>query len=150
MARTTALSLNLFPHHRKMLTDAAISDEVIKARGYQTIGRPTNGDDRSRQRLKRLGISSKITKVDTAFPGLLIPLYRATGGQISAVYRPDKPPKDDKGKPRKYVMPVSRPPVLDVHPFNRDHIIDPTIPLWVTEGVKKGDALTTAGASDLR
>ena len=47
-------------------------------------------------------------------------------------------------------MPVSRPPVLDVHPFNRDHIIDPTIPLWVTEGVKKGDALTTAGASDLR
>ena len=146
MARTTAFSLTLFPNHRKMLADAAISEEVIKARGYQTIGRPTNGDDRPRQRLKRLGISSKITKVDTAFPGLLIPLYRATGEQISAVYRPDKPPKDDKGKPRKYVMPVGRPPVLDVHPSNRDRIIDPTIPLWVTEGIKKGDALTTAGA----
>ena len=146
MARTTAFSLNLFTHHRKMLADAAISDEVIKARGYQTIGRPTNGDDRSRQRLKRLGISSKITKVDTAFPGLLIPLYRATGEQLGAAYRPDKPPKDDKGKPRKYVMPAGRPPVLDVHPFNRDRIIDPTVPLWITEGVKKGDALTTARA----
>jgi hypothetical protein len=125
--RTTANSINGLTHHRKMLADAAISEEVIKARGYQTIGRPTNGDDRPRQRLKRLGISGKITKVDTAFPGLLIPLYRATGERISAMYRPDKPPKDDKGKARKYVLPVRRPPVLDVHPFNRDRIIDTTV-----------------------
>lgn len=144
--RTTANSINGLTHHRKMLADAAISPDVIKARGYQTVGRPTNGDDRPRQRLKRLGISGKITKVDTAFPGLLIPLYRATGERISAMYRPDKPPKDDKGKARKYVLPTGKPPVLDVHPFNRDRIIDPTVPLWITEGIKKGDALTTAGA----
>jgi putative DNA primase/helicase len=35
--------------------------------------------------------------------------------------------------------------VLDVHPFNVSKIVDPSVPLWITEGVKKGDALTSAG-----
>ena len=143
----TIASVQCLPHHHKLLRDAGISEEVIKARGYRTIRRPTNSDDRSRQHLKRQGISGLVTKRDTSFPGLLIPLYRATGEQISVQYRPDSPPKDPKtGKARKYVMPVGKPPVLDVHPFNRDRIIDPTDTLWITEGVKKGDALTTAGA----
>ena len=36
--------------------------------------------------------------------------------------------------------------MLDVHPFNKDRVIDPTVQLWITEGIKKGDALTSAGA----
>jgi putative DNA primase/helicase len=35
---------------------------------------------------------------------------------------------------------------LDVHPRNRDRIADPTVELWITEGVKKADALTARGA----
>ncbi len=35
--------------------------------------------------------------------------------------------------------------MLDVHPFDFGKLVDPTVPLWITEGVKKGDALTTAG-----
>ncbi len=42
-------------------------------------------------------------------------------------------------------MPTGRSAVLDVHPHNRDRVADPTVPLWITEGVKKGDALTCRG-----
>src|SRR2546430_11536956 len=125
----SANSLQVLPHHRKLLLDAGISEEVIAARGYRTISRPTAGDDRSRQELKRIGISGKITRRDASFPGILIPLYRATGEQVSVQYRPDSPPKDpETGKLRKYVMPTGRAAVLDVHPFNRNNIIDPTVP----------------------
>ena len=61
------------------------------------------------------------------------------------LYRPDRPRRDDKGRPRKYESPPNRPPVLDVHPFDVGKMSDPTVRLWVTEGVKKGDALTSAG-----
>ena len=144
---SSTISLALLPDHLNHLLKAGISEEIIAARGYRTISRPSRGDERSRRELQRLGISGFVTKRDASFPGILIPLYRATGEQISAMYRPDIPPKDPKtGKPRKYVMPAGRAAVLDVHPFSSDRIIDPTIPLWVTEGTKKGDALTTAGA----
>ena len=138
---------HLLPHHHGMLRGAAISDAVIEARGYWTASRPTPGDERPRRKLNQLGIPRSVTKIDTAFPGIGIPQYRPTGEPSSTYYRPDKPPKDPKtGKVRKYIMPARRPPVVDVHPFNRDKILDPTIPLWITEGNKKGDALTSAGA----
>ena len=35
--------------------------------------------------------------------------------------------------------------VLDVHPQVRSKLGDPKVPLWVTEGVKKGDALVSHG-----
>ncbi len=34
---------------------------------------------------------------------------------------------------------------FDVHPFARDKLGDPSTPLFVTEGIKKGDALVTQG-----
>ncbi len=34
---------------------------------------------------------------------------------------------------------------LDVHPFARKWLGDPSVPLFVTEGVKKGDALASRG-----
>jgi hypothetical protein len=33
--------------------------------------------------------------------------------------------------------------VLDVHPFGREMLSDPTVPLFITEGIKKGDALVS-------
>jgi Domain of unknown function (DUF3854) len=35
--------------------------------------------------------------------------------------------------------------VLDVHPFVREMLGDPAVPLLLTEGVKKGDALVSRG-----
>ena len=135
----------LLDFHQRQPAASAISDEVIAARGYGSVGRPTAGDHSGQRAARRCQISSKVAKDDARYPGLLIPLYRATGELIGWQYRPDSPRKDSKGKPRKYEAQVGRPPVLDVHPFNTATVTDPTVPLWVTEGLKKGDALTTAG-----
>jgi len=135
----------LLPHHRKQLRESAISDEVANERGYQTVSRDSNATTASRDRLKRCGIPGWARKEPARYPGLLIPLYRATGERIAWQYRPDNPPTVE-GKVRKYAAQVGRASVLDVHPFNRDRIVDPSVPLWITEGVKKGDALTSFGA----
>ena len=45
----------------------------------------------------------------------------------------------------KYVSTPGTSSVLDINPVNTNRVIDPTIPLWVTEGVKKADRLTSEG-----
>lgn len=136
----------LLVFHQQLLRASAIADDVIAERGYQSISRPTAGDGSSRDRLKRLGIPAWARDEDARFPGLLIPLWRATGEQIAWQYRPDRPPKDPKtGRIRKYASPAGRASVLDVHPRHRSAITDPTVPLWITEGVKKADSLTSQG-----
>jgi len=130
------------PFHMTMLRKSAISDDVIRERGYETLSR-TNTDNRPVDRLRRAGFASAVLE-PARFPGLLIPLYGPTGLRTNPLYRPDRP-RGDGGKPCKYEAVRGRPPVLDVHPRNVARLADPTVALWVTEGVKKGDALTTAG-----
>lgn len=134
----------LAPGHRSDLHKAGISDDVINRRGYETLMR-TNTDSRPRDRLQRAGFAVGAYQEDRRFPGLLIPLYNPRGVQISAQYRPDHPRRDDRGKVRRYEAVKGRPAVLDVHPLNFAKLADPSVPLWLTEGVKKADALTTAG-----
>ncbi|MFW5471061.1 phage/plasmid primase, P4 family [Knoellia sp. CPCC 206435] len=134
----------LLPNHRTVLQQSAISDKVIDARGYASLTW-SNTDDQNADRLKAAGFGRALYEDRSRYPGVLIPQFGPTGARLSAQYRPDSPRKDDKGKRRKYESPPNRPLVLDVHPFNTAKIADPTVPLWVTEGVKKGDALTTAG-----
>ncbi len=136
---------NLLPHHLAQLRQSAISDEVIAGRGYSTVSRPTPGDGRPRDLLRRLAIPAWARNEDARYPGLLIPMFRATGEPIGYQYRPDSAPKDPRGKLRKYAAQAGRASVADVHPLNRDRIIIPTVPLWITEGVKKADSLTTLG-----
>jgi Domain of unknown function (DUF3854) len=136
----------LLPHHRDLLHASAISDEVIRGRGYQSVRRPSAGDSSPREMLKRLAIPGWARSDDARYPGLLMPLYRPTGEIAGWQYRPDNPPKDPKtGKVRKYASQVGRPSVVDVHPLSHDAIIDPRVPLWITEGVKKADALRSRG-----
>ncbi len=136
----------LLPFHVIQLRNSAISDEVIAARGYLSVSRPTPGDQSPKNLLKRLGIPGWARNDDARFPGLLIPQYRATGEPIGWQYRPDSPPKDPKtGKVRKYASQVGRASVIDVHPRWHNDIIDPTVDLWITEGIKKADCLTSLG-----
>src|ERR1019366_9706214 len=96
---------------------AGISDDVIAARGYRSVNRPSRADESPRELLQRCGIPGSLRKEDARYPGLLIPLYRATGERISWQYRPDVPGKDPRtGKPQRYVAQAGRPSVLDVHP----------------------------------
>lgn len=137
----------LFPEHRRELeTASAVHPDVIAERGYRTIGRPSGNDNRPREELRRLGIPTWATNEDRYFPGLLIPMYRATGERITWQFKPRiAPPGAKPGKTRKYASVKGQANRIDVHPRNRNRIADPTEPLVITEGVKKADALTSAG-----
>ena len=121
------------PEHRQALEQGSgISPEVISGRGYKTVT--------IRADLLRLGFSQHQVRV----PTLLIPVWGVTGETVLYQARPDTPRIRD-GKPIKYETPRGSRMVLDVHPVARPMLKDPSVPLWVTEGVKKGDSLVSRG-----
>jgi len=78
-------------------------------------------------------------------PGLLIPV-RPVGRAIEWwQYRPDWPGAGRNGKKIKYLTPKGAPMRLDVHSSMRHHLDNPNVPLFITEGIMKGDALTSLG-----
>ncbi len=126
--------MNLSADHTKMLLEeSSISREVVEARGYHTIC--------TKAELKRLGFSENQCNV----PGLLIPVYAPSGEIATYQYRPDLPRVGKNGKPVKYETPSGTRMALDVHPLARERLGDPSVPLFITEGVKKGDALVSRG-----
>jgi Domain of unknown function (DUF3854) len=117
-------------HRRMLLQESGISPEVVGARGYRTVETKTE--------LKRRGFADSQCNP----PGLLIPIYSLTGEITNYLFRPDQPRIKD-GRPVKYETPRGSRMALDVHPFARQKLGDPSVPLFVTEGVKKGDALVS-------
>ncbi len=125
--------MELSDNHRRMLTEeSGIAPEVIEVRGYRTVHKKAE--------LKRLGFS----EAQCGVPGLLIPIRSPAGEIVLYQYRPDAPRIKD-GKPVKYETPSGSRMALDVHPFARGMLGDPSVPLFVTEGIKKGDALVSRG-----
>jgi Domain of unknown function (DUF3854) len=120
-------------HEKMLLEESGISPEVVGAHGYRTV--------ETKSELKRLGFSERQCNK----PGLLIPVYSPTGEVATYQYRPDLPRIGKDGKPVKYETPSGTRMVLDVHPLARGMLGDPSMPLFVTEGVKKGDALVSRG-----
>jgi len=126
--------MTLADHHKKMLTEeSGINPEVVEARGYRTIQKKID--------LKNLGFAERQCNP----PGLLIPIYSPTGDVATYQYRPDLPRVGKDGKPVKYEIPSGTRMALDVHPFAREMLRDPSVPLFVVEGIKKGDALVSRG-----
>ena len=70
---------------------------------------------------------------------------------VDIVLRPDNPrfkagtAKDTKPKIIKYEFPQGYPMRIDCPPICQAMMADPSIPLWVTEGIKKADALASRG-----
>jgi len=118
-------------HHRRQLEASGITPEVAKARGYRSIEAPE---------AFHYGFSKAQAKA-----GLLIPIY-PPGQDEPALYRlrPDKPRTKRDGKPIKYEQPRGTRLRIDVPPLLRDALQNPTIPLIITEGEKKGDSLCSA------
>jgi len=126
--------------HRAMLLDeSAISPEVVAARGYRTVTSPAD--------LADLGFAPSQRKV----PGLLLPLHPTDGGEPPlCVYRPDRPRelrdrRTGKARVLKYEVPKGAGTRLDCPPVCQPMLADPAVPLWVTEGIKKADALASRG-----
>ncbi len=118
--------------HRKILCEkSAISEEAIKARGYKTII--------DVKEFAALGFEKK----QWSGPGLLLPVC-PVNEKIKPklyVYRPDK----TRGK-MKYIFPGGCRMQLDSPPSCQHLLLNPKIPLRITEGQKKGDSLISNGA----
>ncbi len=122
----------LSPNHKKMLLkESDIRDSVIVARGYRTVTKKAE--------LERLGFARSQRNV----PGLLLPIHGPAGGIVSYQLRPDEPRIGKNGKSIKYETPAGSRMVLDAPPGAKDKLADPSVPLFVTEGIKKGDALAS-------
>jgi hypothetical protein len=117
-------------HERMLFEESGIEPEVVDARGYRTVRRKVE--------LEELGFGRTQRKV----PALLIPVYSPRGEISTYQVRPDEPMIKD-GKPVKYQTPVNSNMAFDVHPIMRDKLGDPSVPLFITEGVKKGDSLVS-------
>jgi hypothetical protein len=143
----------LLPHHRQLIIESAIKPEIARERGYRTIfiKRELNGYG--------FGPSQQIT------PTLLLPLYDPKGKPAGWQHRPDFPrwSKDNPPKPIKYETPSKWGMRIDVHPslsrkpitqngppdFDTTEvpapIVNPAIPLFITEGIRKADSATSYG-----
>lgn len=73
--------------------------------------------------------------------GLVVPMFSPDGESSGRQLRPDKP---RSGGP-KYETPAGSEVLVDVHPRMLDEVRSGDGDLWVTEGCKKGDALTSRG-----
>ena len=110
--------------------ESGISPDIVAERGYSTVTRrEVPPEFKGYQRRK----------------GLLMPVHSPDGITRSHQLRPDAPRPDKKGKPVKYETPGGSNVILDVHPRMREEVRAGDGDLWITEGIKKADALTGRG-----
>jgi hypothetical protein len=122
---------DLSPAHRDMLEKGSgIRTDIIDLRGYRTVSTAAS--------LKRLGFSESQRLV----PALLLPIINVYGDTVLYQTRPDRP-RVMRGKLVKYETPRGSSMAVDCHPSMRHLLRDPDAPLWITEGIKKGDCLVS-------
>jgi len=126
---------SLTPKHQAMLHDSAISPVVAEARGYRTII--------SKAEIIQLGFADFQARP----PALLLPVHGlgCVAGAVRYQVRPDDPRLNEKGKAIKYETPFGSRMTLDVPPAVRAVLDDPSVSLIFTEGIKKVDAILSAG-----
>jgi hypothetical protein len=122
----------LLPQHEALLIESAIAPDVATARGYRSV------IDKSD--LAGLGFPGYQRRV----PALVIPVWNIYGEIETYQLRPDVPRKR-KGKAIKYETRAGSRMLLDVPPGVRPHLDDPSIPLWITEGIRKADSGVSRG-----
>jgi len=122
----------LSENHQAQLIASSINPDTIDARGYHTVDKMAE--------IRRCGFSDRQARV----PALLIPVWGVEGEVSLYQIRPDAP-RIVKGKSLKYETPRGARMVVDVHPFALGRLSDPAVPLFITEGVKKGDSLVSKG-----
>jgi hypothetical protein len=124
----------LSPEHAALLRASAISDEMAAARRYSTATRRTELEDLGFERFQRI------------VPALVLPSWGVDGEIVNYQARPDRPRIDrERGREVKYETVAGSTVRLDVPPACRPHLGSTRRPVWITEGIRKGDALASAG-----
>jgi len=114
-------------HHRQVLDESGITPEIVAERGYYTARRGSEVPEVFEDYQRR--------------PGLVIPMYSPDGITQSYQLRPGRARKNG---PR-YETPAGSEVIVDVHPRMLEEVRDGDEDLWITEGCKKGDSLTSRG-----
>src|SRR5215211_325397 len=117
--------------HRRQLEESAIAQEVALARGYRTIRSRSEVPDVYANWQRRLG--------------LLVPTHSPDGKTSGYQLKPNKPIRRKNGSAPKYETAAGSRIILDVNPLMLEQVRDGDGDLWVTEGPKKVDALTSRG-----
>jgi hypothetical protein len=121
----------LSKQHSSILTKgSSIAPRVIAARGYRTIRRRSEVPDDFADWQRRLG--------------LLVPTYSPSGTRGHQL-RPERPIKRKNGSAPKYETPRGSRITLDVNPIMLEQVRAGDADLFLTEGCKKVDALTSQG-----
>jgi len=134
-------SARLLGQHREFLRLRAVADDVAQERGYESAVKKSDLEKRGFGRKQQLP------------PALVIPIWSVRREVESYQLRPDCPRLNDKGKVRKYEMKAGSGMLLDVHPrLSRPRpdgdvslLDDPSVPLFITEGIPKADAAVSIG-----
>lgn len=126
---------DLLSHHAQMIVASGITLDVATARGYRSITDPADAI--------ALGFADYQARV----PALLVPVWGVDGRIATYQLRPDTPRRSEKGKPIKYETPAGSRMVIDVPPAVRPVIGDPSVPLLITEGVRKADSAVSHGGN---
>lgn len=122
-------------HRCMLLTESGIDPGVAEERGYQTV----------RNRSELLDFK----KYQRRAPALRAPMYSPDGETTSSQLRPNTPRKNKKGKPIKYETPGGREAIIDAHPRVAEEVRSGGGELWITEGMKKADALVSRGCATI-
>jgi putative DNA primase/helicase len=124
--------MNLSGADQRMLYDGSgISPDVAAERGYYTA--------------RRRSEVPEVFKEYQRKSGLVIPVYSPDDASKSYQLRPQRPRKNKKGKPLKYETPGASDVILDAHPRMLEEVRSGSEDLWITEGIKKADSLTSRG-----
>lgn len=142
----------LSPEHlSEVIVESAVTADVAGERGYRTL----TGTGEDRDLLESLGFKPYVWSRDDAYPGLLIPTYGMDGHVNGHQYKPAVPRKgrlkqDGTHALVKYETPKGAPLVIDVPPYTAERLrANPGASLWMTEGVKKVDALVSQGMATI-
>lgn len=125
--------------HYEELKASALSDDVIRERGYRSVlgtGRSPNAE------LGSLGFNKTQASLGT---GILLPLHSVDGQVWGHQFKPDRPRTNSKGRAVKYESPQGQGNRLDVPPRCKAMLGDPSVLLFIAEGAKKADALADRG-----
>ena len=132
-------------HRTEILEESAVAEDVATARGYRSL----TGEPADRDLLSGLGFRPHVVDRDDAYPALMIPMHNRHGEHVGTQIKPAVPrarvKPDGSQTLIKYETPTGAPLVVDVPAFTREHITDLSKPLWITEGMKKVDALVSHG-----
>jgi len=122
-------------HREALIEGSGIDPEVIAERGVRSVKKGHRG-----QGLPSVYSRRQKQRGD----GILWTVHRPNG-ETATIFRPDEPDPDKPG--HRYEQPCkhlgSSGNVLDVHPSTRHLVDDTNTPVVFTEGVKKGDSITS-------